>query len=317
MNRLALTFCAGLALAFAATPAQAEVMLRPNVLVDGDVVKLGDLFDNLPDHADTPVARSPAPGRRATVDSEWLGRVARNYGVAWKPASNFDQAVVERSGVVISHEQIEQELRNALSSEDLPKNSDIELTNRAIDITIPTGESTAVAIRDMSYDKRYARFSATVEVPANSPGAQRVRVTGRVYAMVDVPVLSHAINRGEVIAARDLSFIRQREDGLRHDILTDADQLIGMTPKQPMRSGQMVSMNDLQKPVAVPRGGLVTMVLKFGPMTLTAQGRAVEPGALGDTIRVANATSNQIVEAKIDGPNTVTVSPNNGGVLAN
>jgi len=52
-------------------------------------------------------------------------------------------------------------------------------------------------------------------------------------------------------------------------------------------------------------------------MTLTAQGRAVEPGALGDTIRVANATSNQIVEAKIDGPNTVTVSPNSGGVLAN
>jgi len=317
MKRLALTLCAGFALAFVATPAKSEVLLRPNVLVDGDVVKLGDLFDNLPDKADTPIARSPAPGRRVTVSAEWLARVAQNYNVSWKPASNFDQAVVERSGVVIDHNQIEDELRRALANEDIPKNSDIELANRAVDITIPVGGPTNVAIRDLSYDKRYARFSATVEVPAGSPSAQRVRISGRVYAMVDVPVLGHAVNRGEVIGAHDLTFVRQREDTLRRDILTDADQMIGMTPKQPLRSGQMVSMNDLQKPQVVARGGLVTMVLKFGPMTLTAQGRATEPGAVGDVIRVANASSNQIVEAKIDGPNMVSVTPNGSGTLDN
>jgi len=316
---LAKTIAATVAIAagLMSSPAQAEILLRQNVLVDGDVVKLGDLFDNLPEKAETPVARAPAPGRRATVDAEWLARVARNYGVAWKPASNFDQAVVERSGVLITHEQIEQELRNAMSGEDLPKNSDIELSNRAIDVTIPIGSSTAVGVRDLIFDKRYNRFTATIEVPANTPNAQRIRVAGRVYGMVDVPVLAHAVNRGDVISAHDLTFVRQREDGLRHDVLTDADQLIGLTPKQPLRSGQMVSVNDLQKPVAVPRGGLVTMVLKFGPMTLTTQGRAAEPGAVGDIIRVANASSNQIVEAKVDGPNLVSVAPNGGGVLAN
>lgn len=317
MKRLAITLCAGFALALAATPARSDVLLRPNVLVDADVVTLGDLFDNLPGHAGTPVARSPAPGRRVTVDAEWLARVAQNNGVAWKPASNFDQAVVERSGVAIGHEQIEDELRNALAGEDIPKNSDIELANRAVDITIPVGSPANIAIRDLVYDKRYGRFTATVEVPAGSPGAQRARISGRVYAMVDIPVLSHAVNRGDVIAARDLTFTHQREDSLRHDILTDADQMIGMAPKQPMRAGQMVSINDLQKPQVVQRGELVTMVLKFGPMTLTAQGRATEPGALGDVIRVANASSNQIVEAKVDGPNIVVVAPNSGSVLEN
>ncbi|HVI49889.1 MAG TPA: flagellar basal body P-ring formation chaperone FlgA [Candidatus Sulfotelmatobacter sp.] len=319
MKRFAITIAATAALAagLLSSPARADVTLRPNVLVDGDVVKLGDLFDNLPDKADTPVARSPAPGRRVTVDSEWLARVAHNYNVAWKPSSNFDQAVVERSGVLIGHEQIEQELRNALSGEDLPKNSDIELTNRAIDVTVPIGSATTIGVRDMIYDKRYNRFTATVEIPANTPNAQRIRVAGRVYAMVDVPVLSHAINRGDVISAHDLNFVRQREDSLRRDVLTDADQMIGMTPKQPLRSGQMITVNDIQKPIAVPRGGLVTMILKYGPMTLTAQGRAVEPGAVGDIIRVANASSNQVVEAKIDSANTVLVSPNGGGVLAN
>lgn len=299
------------------SPAQAEVTLRTNVLVDKDVVKLGDLFDNLPDKAaDTPIARSPAPGRRVTVDAEWLGRVARNYNVDWKPSSNFDQAVVERAGVVIGHEQIEQELRNALSGENIPKNSDIELSNRSLDVTVPIGSPTTIGVRDMVYDQRYNRFTATVEIPANAPNAQRIHVAGRVYGMVDVPVLSHALNRGDIIGAHDLTFVRMRDDSLRHDIYTDVDQLIGMTPKQPLRSGQTIGINDLQKPIVVQRGGLVTMVLKYGTMTLTAQGRAIEPGAVGDVIRVANASSNHVVEAKVDSTNTVVVSPNSG-ILAN
>lgn len=312
-----LTLAIAFAASLAASPALADVQLRTNVLVDGDVVKLSDLFDNLGDKADTPVARAPAPGRRVTVDAEWLGRVARNYGVAWKPSSNFDQAVVERSGVTIGRDQIEQELRTALAAENIGPNSEIELTNRAAEVVVPVGSQTNIGVHDLVYDKHYNRFTATLEIPANTASSQRLRVSGRVFSVIDVPVLNRAVNRGEVIGAHDLNFVRMREDTVRHDVLTDADQLIGLSPKQPLRSGQMVGNNELQKPVVVPRGALVTMVLKFGTMTLTAQGRANEPGAMGDTIRVANTQSNQVVEAKVDGPNLVSIAPNGASVLAN
>jgi len=47
-------------------------LLRSYAVVDGDVVRLGDLFDNVGVKAELAIARSPAPGKRATLDAEWL-----------------------------------------------------------------------------------------------------------------------------------------------------------------------------------------------------------------------------------------------------
>ncbi len=319
MNRLALAPIAA-ALLISASPLTADAagILRPNVLVDSDVIKLGDLFDDAGTQADTPVARAPAPGRRVTVDSDWLMRIARANGLDWRANSSFDQAVIERASQTITHDQIENELASALSSQQgLPDHAEIELSNRVMQITVPTGAPASVAVRDLFYDNRYKRFTATIEAPADQPNAQRVRVSGRVFNTIEVPVIGHGINRGEVIRASDLTFIRVREDSLRRDILTDADQVIGMAPRQSLRNGQMLSASDLQKPIAVQRGALVTMVLKYGTMALSTQGRAQEQGSVGDTIRVMNTHSNQIVQAKIESSETVSVPLMAGVALAN
>lgn len=301
--------------AVVATTAQtawAAAALRPNVVVDADVVKLGDLFDDIGDKASVAVARAPAPGKRVVVDMEWLARVARANGLDWRPASAFEQAVVERSGVTIQQDQIATEVRNALIDQGVPANSDIELNNRGVQITVPLAVSTDVGIRDLVVDARHKSFSATVEVPANTPGAQRVRLTGRFFSTLDIPVLAHAIPHGDIISAHDLTWSKVREDVVRRDAITDADQIIGLTPRQALRPGQMISAADLERPQAVGKGAMVTMTLKVGGMTLTSQGRAIEPGSLGDTIRVVNTRSNITVEAKVDGPNMVSVTPAGG-----
>ena len=58
----------------------------------------------------------------------------------------------------------------------------------------------------------------------------------------------------------------------------------------------------------VARNANVTIVLQFGNLSLSAQGRAVEEGARGDTIRVLNTTSNRQLEGVVVGPDTVAVS---------
>lgn len=306
------------ALCFAAGAAEAGALLHPNVVVDGDVVKLGDLFDNVGAKADVAVARAPAPGRRAVVDADWLQRIANMNGVDWRAENVFEQAVIERSGVTVTHDQIEAELLSALASQGVsPANSQIELANRAAQIVVPIDAQLQIGVRDLSYDSRYKRFTATVEVPANSPSASRMRVTGRVIQTVDVPVLARQIGRGDVINAHDITWTKVREDAIRRDIVVDADQLVGLTPRQTLRSGQMVSTSDLQKPIAVARGALVTMVLKSGTMMLSAQGHAVEQGSVGDVIRVTNSHSNMTVEGKVEGPNMVSVSLAGTTALAN
>ena len=79
----------------AAGSAASSVMLRTNVVVDDDVIRLGDLFTNSGKYADTAIARSPIPGRRSVFDAEWLFRVARAFRLAWRPLSLDDRAVVD------------------------------------------------------------------------------------------------------------------------------------------------------------------------------------------------------------------------------
>ena len=86
--------------------------------------------------------------------------------------------------------------------------------------------------------------------------------------------------------------------------------------RQMLRSGQMLSAADLQRPISVTKGALVTMILKVGAMSLTTQGRALEQGSLGDFIRITNTHSNMTVTGKIEGPNVVSVAPPGNIALA-
>ena len=44
-----------------------------------------------------------------------------------------------------------------------------------------------------------------------------------------------------------------------------------------------------------------------GTLTLIARGRALESGAIGDTIDIMNPRSNRTVQGTIEGPNTVRI----------
>ena len=44
-------------------------------------------------------------------------------------------------------------------------------------------------------------------------------------------------------------------------------------------------------------------------MSLSARGKALDNGSEGDTVRIANAQSSNIVEARVTGPGRVTVTP--------
>lgn len=305
--RLMLIAAGALAAVLLSIPAWADALLRPTAVVTGDDIRLGDLFDGVGDKADAVVARSPEPGRRAIVDADWLHHVATLNGIDWQSDDPFLELVIERPGITIDRDRIAQEVTAALAKQGAPAGTDVEIANRDLRLIIPTDAPATLAVRDLVYDPGTQRFSAVVEAPADAKNPERLSIAGRVYELTDVPVLAHPMARGEVITARDLTFARLRKDTLRRDAIVDVDQIIGMTPRNNLRTGQLVAVSDLQRPVAVARGALVTMVLEEGTMRLTVQGRANEPGSVGDVIRVTNTRSNLIVPARVEGPNLVTV----------
>lgn len=304
MKLLTLLTTTALVLASAAADAAA---LRNNVIVENDTVKLGDIFDDAGFYADRTVVNAPAPGKRLTLDVNFLAEAARLYRVDWRPTSRFDRVIVERAGKTIGTQEIIQRLRTDLAAEGMAKDAHIELANRNFEINIPLHMSTDLDVRNVNFDASTGRFNVLVLVGGGS-NPQRLMLSGRSYATSPVPVLRRAMSPGEIIRKEDIEIVHRREDQMARDAVTDPLRLIGTTPRSRLRSGEPLRDTDTRAPLMVSRNAQVVIRLVHGPMTLTAQGKAEDEGARGDVIRVRNLQSNKTIEATITGPDTVAVN---------
>ena len=293
----------------AETPTDHAIILRHQITVDGPTVLLGDLFDGLGRLAATPVARAPAPGRRVQVDARWLAAVAKAYALPWRPSSHLERTVIERASVTIEAGAIEDQLRAALAGRGVGATASIRLDNVGQRLHLPTDATPTVAVSSLSHDAKTGRFVAHVVAPAEGAPVVRATVTGRAVEMIEIPVLRRRMTPGDVIARDDIDWIRVRADRIGRATVSEAAKLVGMSPRRPIRPGELVQSGNLQAPVVVAKRSLVTIRLETDRMILTAQGRALENGALGDVIRVANTQSSQVIHAAVTGSGTVRVYP--------
>ncbi|MBL8836557.1 MAG: flagellar basal body P-ring formation protein FlgA [Alphaproteobacteria bacterium] len=281
--------------------------LRSQVVVEGDVVRLGDLFENPGPRAQVAVANAPAPGRRIVFEVQWLAEVARYYQVAWRPQNRFERVTVERPGRVITPSELVGHLRPALQARGMRQDGLIELAARSQDIAISLEAPDTVEVRQLDYDVNVGRFTAVIIVGAGHASQQRAILTGRVFPTVALPVLRRAFNVGEMIRAEDIDWANIREDSVRSDVVTDPAQLVGTNPRVRLRAGEPIRQGDTRLPVLVARNATVSIVLETGAMRITVLGRALDEGARGQSVRVTNLQSRQTIEAIVVGPDMVSV----------
>lgn len=283
--------------------------LKGEVSISQDVIHVGDLWDNAGDKAGMAIAQAPQPGKRVTLNSRWLSNLASSNGLDWHPASQFDHTVVERVGQTIDVNVVETELREALNLEGVPSTSTFEINNRqALAIVLPADASPTIAIKNLILDRRTHRFSATVETPAGSPAATQIKITGRTFATTRLPVLNRTVNLGDTITAQDIIWTDMRDENLRQDLLVDPARIIGMEPRVLLKSNTPIRAADLQRPMAVTRNSQVTMLLQTPYMKLSTQGRAMDDAAIGDTVRVTNLQTKQIIEGRVQSPGIVAIT---------
>ena len=83
--------------------------------------------------------------------------------------------------------------------------------------------------------------------------------------------------------------------------------MIGKTPLRQVQAGEPIRQRDLISPQLVQRGDEILIQFSSGAIQLTAKGKAMQPGAEGDLIRVVNLGSNQSLRAEIVGDKIVRV----------
>ena len=288
------------------------VRLKPSVVVADAVLRLGDLFDGLGELAETVVARAPAPGSRVELDARWLAALADGYGVAWQPASALEGTVVARASQVIDGPRIEDELRRALAARGLATDVSIVLDNPGVRLHLPVTAEPTLGFTGFAYDPASGRFTARAVAPAGAAPLATATITGRAERMTDVAVLRRRMVPGEVITRGDIEWLRLGARRLAGNVVIDPANLIGKSPRRPIRPGRPVRAADLREPVLVPKNSLVVLRLETERMVLTAQGRALQDGASGEVIRVMNTRSNTIITGVVAESGVVRVAQTAG-----
>ena len=304
MTRLLIALLAFLLLPLAAAAAP---LLKPIVTVDDKVIRLGDLFDGLGVRADTAVATAPPPGSKVVFDSGWLAALADGQHIDWHPASRFDQAVVERASRSIGADEIAAALLRALAEQTPTAGAEIKLDDPNLRLVVAQSDRSPLALDGLTLDRQSGHFSAFLTASGGEPGASRLRVSGRLLRNAEVPTLVRPIATGEIVSAGDIQLVSVRADRLGADALLQASELVGKAARHTLRAGQPLRLSDVETPVVVHRGSIVTIVLDSPALHLTVEGKAIEDGSLGTAIRVTNTKSSRVIDAVVTGPGTVAV----------
>lgn len=292
------------------------VVLRKAVVLEGPVLRLGDLFDGLGEEATREIARAPAPGRRVELDARWLAAVAKGYGVAWRPSSALDRTIVSRASQVIDGPRIQSAVSEAMAGHGLTGDIEIVLDNPNLSLHLPIDAAASLALGGLRLDPASGRFSGAVRAPAEGPVLASATVTGRAVRMIEVPVLNRRMTPGEVIGEADIVWRRLRADRIAGNIAIDASKIIGMSPRRAVRPDEAIRATDLREPVLVPKNSLVILKLVNDRMVLTVQGRALQDGARGKVIRVMNTQSNTVINGIVAQAGTVRVLGNATSIAA-
>ena len=110
---------------------------------------------------------------------------------------------------------------------------------------------------------------------------------------------------GDVIRADDVD--AQTPNRLMPDALPVTRDVTGMEVKRRVYAGHPIGGRDVGALTAVKANAPVEVLWKTGTLTLTMQGKALEPGAVGDEIRVLNTATSRAVRGTIISDNTVEV----------
>ena len=289
----------------APAPALAAALRETEVTLTDVSVRLSDLFTGV--SSDRVIGPAPGPGGRIVVEAPQLAAIARQFGVDWRPATMADRVVMARPGQPYPRAPVMAALRDALLAAGMPANSDIDTPALTLPM-VPPDEEARSDVTETFYDPGNGRFTALLSITASGMAPFNARLSGHAQEMVDVEVAARRMAAGEVVAAADLQPARLRAGLVRSEPARLPEQAVGLALRHPVAAGAPVLLSELERPAVMQRGATVQVLLEQPGLSISLQGLAMEPGALGDRVHVLNPASRTVMDGEVTAPLQVRVS---------
>lgn len=287
-------------------------MLREQIRVYADLVRLGDIFENAGPAADAPVFRSPDLGTQGVVAAKRIAAAAHRHGLEWSNPGGINQVSVERPGRFVPLDEIRKAIADRAAGEmDIAQAGDLDVTleRRARGFYVHPRLRSEVVVKRLHLRRETGAFEAAVGFAEDNFGAPERIYRGRVQETIEVPVPAHPIERGDTMSRDDVKMLRVPTAQVRTGTVMAPESLAGMAAKRALRADQPVTRTDIERPKLVLRGALVTIVYEAPGLQLKAQGRAQADAADGASVPVLNTRSNRVIQAVVRGPGLVAVDP--------
>jgi flagella basal body P-ring formation protein FlgA len=290
------------------------VVVRSHTLVDDQVIRVSDIFEGTA-RGDVVVGAAPNPGQRFVIEAAQLAGIARRFNVDWRPTSGAERTVLERPGRALSREAAIEVLREELLGLGLPADAELELAAFSPPI-LPLSAIPRLSAEGGNYETASNRFAATLIVMADGMPSIRMRVAGRAIATVPAVVATRRLSVGEVVKPEDAKLVQLRAERVRPGTTQRLEDVVGMQLRRPISTDLPFMGADLMQAHIIAKNEIVTMVVDGPGLSLTTQGRALEPATRGGRLSVMNLSSRNVVEAEAIGPGRVRVSLGAGPIRA-
>lgn len=285
------------------------IVLKEKTTIADDYIRLGDLFTGLnkTDHEKI-VAPAPDLGKEAVLTYDWLKKLVEKNKIDWETTDKKASITVYRNADEISKNDISKAIIKKLNAQGLPQDAELSFQKGKFPVLIPVNSAWLLEPDFAEYNPARQQFEATLTLTVNSEKKQELTFAGKVKVFTLVPAAAKDLKAGQIITVDDILTKRiVQNPNARSANTIKAEDLIGKEVKKSLQSGQIIQANDVREQVMVAKGKIVTLNFTKGGIMLSARGKALENGGLGDTVRVMNSQSKTVVQGTVTGPETVSI----------
>ncbi len=304
-------------LMLSATSFSLEIKVKDSSKIDKNSVCLGDIATFEPaddirvDRLKTiEISESPSPGTSGRINRELiLYRISHIINAYQDITLSIPESMIaERTAQVVKGQTIEK-IYNDYVINNSPWERDqiiFEKINVPESIALPEGRLDWEIVEKQN-DNFQGSFTILIDFRVNGDSQRKILVSGKIGVMRDVVKAARNINSGEIISAKDIILVSEKGKYFKKSIITNKDDVIGKRSTRRIQADQMIQNGMFEVPPAIEKGARIMIKAESAELLITASGKALEEGCVGDRIRVMNESSGREIIATVKRTDLVEV----------
>src|ERR1700728_5302056 len=219
----------------------AAPVLRAQVTVEGDVVRIGDMVENAGTASQIAIYRSPDLGTTGTLPTAQIINTLQAHQVIGVDTRDIKSVSVTRLARILEGKEIESQVAHALEHRSgLGDAVNLNLTfDRDVqDVRLEAWNTGTLQPVSARYEPRSGRFDVSFEIANDTNNSRtKLRFTGIAVEMLEAAILTRNVDRGDVLKASDVVTERRTKAEVGNDAATRG-HAVGMKIRKGLRPGQ-------------------------------------------------------------------------------